>query len=350
MKRFLTLIPAAALVLSLAACGGQPQASVPPEEPATPGTYQTVSLYQAPDYVFNDNGSYDHGEEKGTYTLEEDDTITLEAKDADQSQVLTPAGGCYYTEAAFTEDAEYGMAPTFDEEGHSNQSFEAEVGELTLQLILKEDGSFLYTTSAQSEVYPSGVDTVSYEGTYTLADQVLSLSWNGTDYPMILADEQLHYIVYQKQTDENSAAIQAAQAAVQEAQAAAASESWWGPVDETLAAEIDSQLQGTWEYTETGEYGLYYQLTISGGQIDVHIELLGYPAENSGTYTICSDVLLVHYEGGTQGYIVVPYTYEGGTLKLYPVNSLTDEGVDEPDMQFVTDEAKANGPWFTKTA
>ena len=350
MKRFLSLIPAAALALGLAACGGQPQASVPPEEPATPGTYQTVSLSQAADYVFNDNGSYDHGEEKGTYTLGEDDAITLEAKDADQSDVLTPAGGYYYTEAAFTEDTEYGMAPAFDEEGHSNQSFEAEAGGATLQLTLSEDGSFRYTTSVPSETYPSGLDAVTYEGTYTLADQVLSLSWNGTDYPMILADEQLHYAVYQKQTDESGTAIQAAQAAVQQAQADAAAGRWWTPVNEALAAEIDAQLQGTWEYTESGEYGLYYRLTISGGQVGVHIELLGYPAENNGPYTICNDVLLVHYEGGTQGYIVIPYTYEDGVLRLYPVNSLTDEGVDEPDMQFVTDEARANGPWFTKAA
>ena len=50
-----------ALFFALAACSGAK------EEPI-PGTYEAVSLYDAPAYQLNENGSYDHGEQKGTYT------------------------------------------------------------------------------------------------------------------------------------------------------------------------------------------------------------------------------------------------------------------------------------------
>ena len=62
-----------ALFFALAACSGAK------EEPI-PGTYEAVSLYDAPAYQLNENGSYDHGEQKGTYTTDSDRNIVLSPK------------------------------------------------------------------------------------------------------------------------------------------------------------------------------------------------------------------------------------------------------------------------------
>ena len=367
MKRLLLILLAMALAFSLTACSGgtqggtaspsapvasstpEPTPEPTPEAPVIPGTYESVSLYHATAYQLNENGSYDAGEEKGTYTAD-DSTITVKPKEGTGTTTLTAYDAYYYTGNCITEDTEYGMAPTFDESGRSAQSFEAEVDAVTVRLELHEDGSFVFSTSSKSPVYFRGTDIVTYEGTYTLADEVLSLNWNGADYPMLLIDGKLYFLVYAKKTDENSAALEAKQAALLQAEETARQGRWWTRVDDDLAAEIKAQLLGTWAYQEDGEYGLSYRLTVSEETFSVRIELLGYPTTNSGPYIICKDVILIHYTGGTQGHVAIPYVYEDGVLTLYPLNALAEEETSDPAMQFVTDEARANGPRFTKTA
>lgn len=367
MRKLFLSILSAALILSLAACGGtqgetdspagspsaltdSPAPEPTPGAPVIPGTYEAVSLYQTPAYQLNENGSYDAGEEKGTYTSYTDGSITIKPKEESQTKTLTAYGVYYHTSGAFSEDTEYGMAPTFDSSGRSSQSFETTAASTTVKLELHEDGSFVFSTSSKSPVYFRGTDVVAYEGTYTLENEILNLNWNGADYPMLLLDGKLYYLVYTKRTDENSAAIEASRAALLEAEETAIQGRWWTQADDDLAAEITAQLLGTWEYKEDGQYGLSYRLTVSEETFSVRIELLGHPTTNSGPYIICKDVILIHYTGGTQGHVAIPYVYEDGVLTLYPLNALTEEETSDPGMQFVTDEARANGPRFTKTA
>ena len=333
-----------ALFFALAACSGAK------EEPI-PGTYEAVSLYDAPAYQLNENGSYDHGEKKGTYTTDSDRNIVLSPKDAEADITLTAHGSYYYTQDSLDEDTEYGLAPSFDENGRSGQTFTRTMdSSVEMTLSLHDDGTFQLSFSSQSPVFSRGNDVVSYEGSYTLEDDVLHLTWNDMDFPLLYLDEKIYPVVYTKSTEENSTVLQASRTAIQDAEEAARQSRWWTPVDDALSGEIISKLTGTWEYTESGQYGLYYRLSIDSSTVDVHIELLGYPAENSGPYTVCNDVILVHYTGGTKGYVAFPYTYENGTLRLYPINSLDDAATNDPGMQFISDEARTNGPWFTKTA
>ena len=119
-------------------------------------------------------------------------------------------------------------------------------------------------------------------------------------------------------------------------------------MDDARSAEIIQLMQGDWEYQEDGQYGLNYKLSVSDDYVFVTVTLLGDPAKNQGDFIVCNDVILIHYDQGTQGHICIPYTYENGELKLYPINDLTDEATLDPAMQFITDDNIANGPWFTK--
>ena len=82
MKKTSMFVLVSALFFALAACSGAK------EEPI-PGTYEAVSLYDAPAYQLNENGSYDHGEQKGTYTTDSDRNIVLSPKDAEADIMLT---------------------------------------------------------------------------------------------------------------------------------------------------------------------------------------------------------------------------------------------------------------------
>ena len=103
MKKTSMFVLVSALFFALAACSGAK------EEPI-PGTYEAVSLYDAPAYQLNENGSYDHGEQKGTYTTDSDRNIVLSPKDAEADIMLTAHGSYYYTQGSLDEDTEYGLA------------------------------------------------------------------------------------------------------------------------------------------------------------------------------------------------------------------------------------------------
>lgn len=340
MKKTIVLLLTLAMALSLAACGGPAR--------VIPGTYKTVSLIQMPDYVLNEDDTYERGEEKGTYTKDDDDNLTLQAKDADTAVTLMASGAYYYDSSfAMTEDTEYGTAPAF-ENGVSSQTFTTNVNGSEVTLVLSEDGTFQLSTSSPAPEYPVVDNTVSYEGTYSLDKDVLNLTWNEMTFPFLFVDDAIYVVVYEQENDENADAIAQRQTAVNDAVESAKDGRWWTAVEETLSAEIIEKAQGQWSYTEPGTYGLNYQLNISGDYMYVTVTLLGYPAKNQGNFTVCNDVLLIKYHGGTQGYVCIPYTYENGELKLYSLNPLTEEETQDPAMQFVTEEDISNHSYFTK--
>lgn len=145
MKKLLSLALAAALALSLTACGGgsggddkssgssssksgdnsavssssssQGDASEPQEEEREiPGTYENVSLFLTSTIQVSENGSFDRTkpDEKGTYNIINGDSFELVEKGMGNGDIFTPYGDYYYRSnliCSFDEDEEYGLAP-----------------------------------------------------------------------------------------------------------------------------------------------------------------------------------------------------------------------------------------------
>lgn len=342
MKKVLVIVMAALLALSLAACGGNeqnqggatteaptvteaPQETPQEETQEVPGTYANVSLFLTSTYQLNENGSFDKTspEEKGTYTVGDDGSIELTEAGMSGGDIFTPYGQYYYRSnliCCFEEDEEYGMAPSFDENGRSNQTFEAyyertDTGnQRYVEFTMNEDGTFVLKRQIHNlDGILSVVDYgLTFEGTYALDGDILTLNWNGIEVPFLLIDEKIYFDVIVKQTDENMQAFTELNETL-----AAAEEARFAPVDETLAGEISALLQGSWEYT-SGQVS--YDIYFEGENINVTSTVSGYTLENQGTYVICSDFILVNYQNGGQA--IMQYTYENGQLSLYPLYGL----------------------------
>ena len=331
MKRLLALILTAALALSLVACGGggEPNTPVqdtpsnavenpPASEKTIPGSYAPVGLVPGTGYEVNENGSYDHGEEKGTYTAAEDGSLTFQPKDGGSS-TLTAFGDYDHSAVQMAEDTEYGLAPSFDESGHSNQTFQTKTDDTTLTLELHEDGSYVFSYSKTSPVFNKFSDVVVYEGTYTLENTVLNLNCKDNRYTFLFVDDTIYPIVYEKKADTNSAEIEAAQAAVLTAEEDAAKGRWWTPADETTTTAVKAALEGMWEYS-----GGYTQLTLDFSVIGVSVQ--GKHILKS--YSIHNGAILLEDENRRKCN-VIPYTYTDGNLTLYEMLGMDKEGLQD---------------------
>lgn len=333
MKKLLALILAAALALSLVACGGgggtgdtntpnagtETNTPTPDKEEVTiPGNYAPVSLLPGTDYEVNENGSYDYGDEKGTYTAAEDGSLTFQPKDGG-SNTLTACGAYYHTAVKMTEDTEYGLAPSFDESGHSNQTFQTTADDTSLTLELHDDGNYVFSYSTTSPIFSKFSDVVTYEGSYALEGTILNLNYNDTLYPFIFVDDTIYPVVYVKKTDTNSADVEAAQAAVLTAEEEAAQARWWTPADETTTSAVKAALEGMWEYS-----GEYTQWTLDFSVIGVSVQ--GKHILKS--YSIHNGAILLEDENRRKCN-VIPYTYTDGNLTLYEMLGMDKEGLQE---------------------
>lgn len=388
MKKILVLMLAMVLTLALGACGDtntlsstnlndtssgtlKSAASISSSEPESilssqeeveiPGTYMSVGMIPGDTYDLNENGSYDCGEEKGTYTADDEgSSIAIQPKEG-QPRTLIACGAYYHTETKMTEDTEYGLSPTFDENGRSNQTFTLEIPNTeaeekkyhdqfatqlntsdhhskTITLELHEDGSYIFSYSKPSTVNEHLTDTITYEGSYTLEGNVLNLDWNSNTYPMLFTDSAIYPAIYAKKTDANGTEIEAAQAAIQAAEEAAAQNRWWTIADEATAAEITKALVGTWEYSD--EYSTH-RLTFTESDVLVDESFFGKTAVyNSGPFTVLKGAILIQYEtssnyGTIINTVAAPYVYADGSLTLYETRDiLNDEILLDPAADF----------------
>lgn len=114
----------------------------------------------------------------------------------------------------------------------------------------------------------------------------------------------------------------AAQAkADREAAAEAAHAENMAPVDEALASEISSILQGTWEWDVYGfagstMYTTSHALTFDGdyAYIETENSLLNTYLSNEGTYYIANAYIVIDFADGSQA--CMPYTYTNGELSI----------------------------------
>ncbi|MBQ7399222.1 MAG: hypothetical protein IJW06_01995 [Clostridia bacterium] len=238
MKKILVLLTAAVLVFAFCACGenntptsvptaNEPVVNEPVSEEPSPqtsdaeeqiieevtaetvaGTYKTRMWFLDESIVLNTNTTYELGNEKGTFTINEK-TLTLTSKDNsyDKEEYII-GNNCVYEKDDhwyFDKDEEYGLFFSPDENGFTDQSFEACVingnaggsGYSWFLLDLNTDGTFTLKVGNR-EVSSLDIHKT-YEGTYTSDGSNVTLAYEGQNYPMLLTeDNKIIFLVYYK--------------------------------------------------------------------------------------------------------------------------------------------------------
>ena len=149
MKKIYGLICIVCVMLTVCSCGIK-------DEPIY-GTYNTVGIFEDT-YTLNQNMSYDakgttpdiNYAEKGTFIENETGFELNPTKSGFMYSKFIKVGNYYCEEgSSFEKDAEYGMKPTFDESGRTNQTFVDEIRNGLISpnrnhkftLSLKDDGT-----------------------------------------------------------------------------------------------------------------------------------------------------------------------------------------------------------------
>ena len=232
MKKALSLLLALVMCLSFCACGNNStdgggnsaDAGDNHENETTPtlkaenlaGTWSQSLWFFTTDLVINSNSTYDYGEDKGTFAIHEtNDGIKLNPRfgQSFDTNYKYFNGYLYCTSRSFAKDMEYGLPFTPDENGRTNQRFNINLSEgsqfdpavvaNSIDFRLNEDGTFSIFTSVFR--YSSGLGSYfndkpfnTYEGTYKYQDSVLTLTYQGVDYPLVVVDGVIYYITYSK--------------------------------------------------------------------------------------------------------------------------------------------------------
>lgn len=122
-------------------------------------------------------------------------------------------GYLYSTRFSFDEDEEYGRAFSPDENGMASQKFSCNLGdglmfdpalvENSIELTLYNDGTFSIFTSVFR--YSSGLGYyfndkpfTTYKGTYKYTAPILTLTYDETDYPLIVKDGVIYFLTFSK--------------------------------------------------------------------------------------------------------------------------------------------------------
>ncbi len=197
MKKILSFILVLVLALSLCACSEEKVT----EEKIT-GTYKNIGIFSDEEYTLNEDLTFKATDStKGTYVLNTDGAIWFSRGD-EQGFVFEKMGDYYYRTGGvdcfsrdITEDA---FEVSFDEKGHSNQSFSVStIGEY-YTIDFKEDGTYYATYELYKVEDYSLITKKEFEGKYTLKDNILWLEHGENKYPMIHDDGALYFNVIQK--------------------------------------------------------------------------------------------------------------------------------------------------------
>ncbi len=204
MKKLITLLLALAMLLSLCACGGGSKENVI-------GTYTNVSVFLDTTYALNENTTYEKAEpsEKGTYEPNSKGGFSLTKAGENPSSddpIFIKEDSYYYQrngKYSFEKDTEFGLEPTFDDNGRSDQDFISyyevlsdKSGWLTLALDLHEDGTFVLSDYIKSTLQATVKNN--HEGTYSLEGNVLNLNYDDKDHIMLIIKDKIYFNVLEK--------------------------------------------------------------------------------------------------------------------------------------------------------
>ena len=221
MKKTVTILLALCMVAGLCACGGKGAGSAEPTvKPITAedlaGTWSQSLWFFTTTLQLNGAGTYDYGEEKGTFAVSTPDnsvTLTPRFSNDGNNNYQYYNGYLYCTSRSFTKDMEYGLGFSPDENGKSNQRFNINLSEgsrfdpdveaNSIDLTFKEDGTFtiftsIFRYSSSLGMYFNDKPFNTYEGTYQYADSILTLTYEGVDHPLVVRDGTIYYITYSK--------------------------------------------------------------------------------------------------------------------------------------------------------
>lgn len=220
MKKIYGLICMVCVMLTVCSCGIK-------DEPIY-GTYNTVGIFEDT-YTINQNKSYDakgttpdiNYAEKGTF-VENETSFELQPTKSGFMYTKFIKVGNYYCEegSCFTKDVEYGLKPTFDESGRTNQTFEDKITNGLIfpnrnhkfTLSLKDDG----TCTGKFEITVTRVNNTGniladlesmqtetlksdeFMGTYEYKDSILTITYDGKTYPMPVSNEKIYFYTLEK--------------------------------------------------------------------------------------------------------------------------------------------------------
>lgn len=205
MKKFFATLLIIVYCLSVCACG----ANNATQENIS-GVYNNITFSPDSSFTLNENSTYDRvsPNEKGTYKSSSKGGFTLIDANYNDETVFAKKDTYYYRTnliCCFEEDEEYGLAPTFSDNGTSNQWFSAYYESITdskwnvIILELKEDSTFKLRDCTR-DVNGNQSDGTVYEGTYSLNDYVLNLNCNdGQNFTFLFIDDKIYFDVYVKQ-------------------------------------------------------------------------------------------------------------------------------------------------------
>lgn len=207
MKKILSLFLVLVVLLSLCACDGG-SSSVSNEKDAV-GKYKSISLFLNDEYTLNENTTFESSDgRKGTYSVLRKNEIRINAKN-EAEDIWTKNGDFFYSTDSnsltrvFKKDTEYELKPSFDANGRSNQSFRT--GEQdqfnyskSFELDLKDDGTY----TAEYKIFNKHTGAYDSEkhfsGTYKFENDILWLSFDNGEYPMLLVDDKLYFDIIEK--------------------------------------------------------------------------------------------------------------------------------------------------------
>lgn len=215
MKKFLTLLCAGIMCLSLYSCGGGAESAkdISTEAEAV-GRYKSAGLFLKYECTLNENTTFDivgnnyQGGTKGTYFIKSKNEIELNPKNS-AADIWRKKGKYYYSTDSnyltkvFKQDTEYELKPTFDKNGRSNQNFKA--GEQdqfnyveNFVLSLNEDGTYSAKHTIMNKPTLSYDLEEAFDGTYKFENDILWLNFEDNEYPLLLINDKLFFDVLEK--------------------------------------------------------------------------------------------------------------------------------------------------------
>ena len=225
MKRTIVFLLALLLCLSLCACSTEDptptvsETEAPTEATEVPtetvsaesiaGTYKTALWFLDETITLNPNTSYTSTDgTKGTYSIYGARTVIIDPvydSDPDRQYIFTGDSLLDTTGWVFDEDDEFGLAFSPDTNGFTTQTFQDCVigGKMPgckyswIALILENDGSFELRLGDR---YTTSLDIAeTFDGTYAYADSVLTLTYEGQDYPLSVSKNgQINFLEFHK--------------------------------------------------------------------------------------------------------------------------------------------------------
>ena len=327
MKKLLTLSLAAALTLSLVACGGGGSNGTSSSGNTTPDTQGTQDIQQEPESVihnFGDSVTSPSGMFVFTPTF---DGFAAAVGNRMNEGYLRPDGeGIDESNNPYSADEGkvmmyYSGMVEYIGDSKSNETFDFTFKVDYDNGYVFEGGSGKGYSSDKSSwsgygptFEPLSSDTSRYVRFCVEVPDTLEKDFEKQTVTIFTIEgEEFTYLVDTKAAADAKAEREAAEEAERQAR--------MEPVDDALAAEIKEKIQGTFTWSIPGVAGdrLYttsHELTFDGDTVYIQTKnsLLNTTLNNTGTYYISNAYFVLDFQDGSQA--LMPYTYENGEVSM----------------------------------